>query len=543
MSEGVDLDKFVASFPALVEAEGGLPRIKRLVIALGVYGHLSPRVAEPDDSMAELSDSSLAARRLPPGWHWRRLDEVADYNTGSRVEPTAIEPTAWLLELEDIEKDSSRLIARTTAGERSPKSTKSRFGKGDILYGKLRPYLDKVLVADADGYCTTELAPVRPGPLMTSEFLRYVMKSPDFITYASSKTYGMNLPRLATRDAEAWSVPVPPLVEQQRIVAKVDELMRLIDDLEAKQARKREVQARLRTSALDALTKAEGPEELATAWKRVEDNFEVLFERAEGVAGLRTLIRDLAVCGRIVRRRVEDGTGEDLRVAIRDDLATMGVGWEPPDDAAIAADSGSVLPRWWAWARLRNLATFGPRNGYSPKSVDYPTQVKSLTLTATTSGRFLAEHSKYIDERIDADSHLWLEDGDVLIQRSNSIEYVGAAAVFRGPSRTFIYPDLMMKVRVASKVDVRFVHLCLCSTATRTYLRARATGTAGSMPKINQAVVAGTPIPLPALEEQKRIVAKVEALMKLCDDLEAKLKAKEATAKRLVEAVVAEMVA
>jgi len=73
--------------------------------------------------------------------------------------------------------------------------------------------------------------------------------------------------------------------------------------------------------------------------------------------------------------------------------------------------------------------------------------VKSLTLTATTTGRFRPEHFKYIDEDIPPSSYLWLQPGDILIQRANTIEYVGISAIYDGPPNGFIYPDLMMKCR------------------------------------------------------------------------------------------------
>jgi len=72
------------------------------------------------------------------------------------------------------------------------------------------------------------------------------------------------------------------------------------------------------------------------------------------------------------------------------------------------------------------LLAFGPKNGYSPKAVEYPTDVKALTLSATTSGRFAPQYFKYIDEEIPKDSDLWLRDGDVLIQRGNTLDYVAS---------------------------------------------------------------------------------------------------------------------
>ena len=75
----------------------------------------------------------------------------------------------------------------------------------------------------------------------------------------------------------------------------------------------------------------------------------------------------------------------------------------------------------WKPVTLESLLEGKPRNGYSPRAVEYETPVKSLTLTATTTGRFRPEHFKYIDEDISPSSHLWLQPGDILIQRANTI--------------------------------------------------------------------------------------------------------------------------
>jgi len=130
-----------------------------------------------------------------------------------------------------------------------------------------------------------------------------------------------------------------------------------------------------------------------------------------------------------------------------------------------------------------------------------------------------------------------------LIQRGNTIDYVGVAAVYRGPSNEFIYPDLMMKIRLSRELAVDFCHIVLRSANVRAFVKSRATGTSGAMPKINQAVVTEIPIPIPPLAEQARIVAKVDHLLALCDTLEAKLRAADEGARRLAESLVAELLA
>lgn len=148
-----------------------------------------------------------------------------------------------------------------------------------------------------------------------------------------------------------------------------------------------------------------------------------------------------------------------------------------------------------------------PRNGYSPKAVDYETSVKNLKLGAITRGKFNPNEFKYIDENIAEDSYLWLKNGDFLIQRANSLEYVGISAIYDMQDNLFIYPDLIMKFRV--KEDAYLPQLLwywINSRYGRWYFINNATGTAGNMPKINQKVVMNLPVPVIPLEEQKEIV-------------------------------------
>ena len=134
-----------------------------------------------------------------------------------------------------------------------------------------------------------------------------------------------------------------------------------------------------------------------------------------------------------------------------------------------------------------------------------------------------------------------MRDGDILVQRGNTIDYVGVAAICRSEPNQFVYPDLMMKLRVSSAFDVGFIHLAMSHEAARDFLRARASGTSGSMPKINQTTLKSLPLPVPPLAEQRRIVAKVDQLMALVDELETQLAASRATAAKLLSALVAEL--
>ena len=178
------------------------------------------------------------------------------------------------------------------------------------------------------------------------------------------------------------------------------------------------------------------------------------------------------------------------------------------------------LPDGWACARLFSIIEEKPTNGYSPKGVEYITNVRNLTLTATTSGFFKPNEFKYVDVKIAPDSKYWLRHNDILIQRSNSRELVGTSCIYDDKDAAFIYPDLMMRIHLMSSVDVRYIDSVLKSTLTREYYIANATGSAGSMPKINQAIVANTLVPLPPCAEQKRLVQYLDKVMNITSCIE-----------------------
>src|SRR5262249_8433488 len=191
----------------------------------------------------------------------------------------------------------------------------------------------------------------------------------------------------------------------------------------------------------------------------------------------------------------------------------------------------------WQWVPLESLLVFGPQNGISPEPSSRVDAPKAITLTATTKGTFDPLHFKHVEATIPQDSEFWLRSGDLLFQRGNTREYVGMAAYYVGEANLFLYPDLMMKVRLSEKVSLRYIHLCAIAPYARAYFSSQASGAQESMPKINQGILVQLPIPLPPLAEQHRIVRKVEELLALCDQLETQLSAAQIESSRFLEAV------
>lgn len=161
---------------------------------------------------------------LPETWELCCLGDVCDYGDCINVDTADIADDAWILDLEDIEKDTGAVIKKVTKAQRSSASTKHRFYSGQVLYSKLRPYLNKVVLSDADGYCTSEIIPLKFDRCVLPEYARYYLMSPTFLAYADRCSYGVKMPRMGTADGKKAIIPLPPLVEQKRI-AKTIELL------------------------------------------------------------------------------------------------------------------------------------------------------------------------------------------------------------------------------------------------------------------------------------------------------------------------------
>ncbi|CUN90633.1 Type I restriction enzyme EcoKI specificity protein [Turicibacter sanguinis] len=170
---------------------------------------------------------------LPEGWEWVRLGEIIEVNSRKGKNSNDISNETWVLEMEDIEKNTSKLLQKIYNSDRQVSSNKYSFKKNDVLYGKLRPYLNKVLIASDEGVCSSEILPLQPYQI-ESKYIKTYLMSPDFLNYANNLTSGTRMPRLGTDDLRKAIFPLPPLAEQKRIVAKLDELMANCNQLEVK---------------------------------------------------------------------------------------------------------------------------------------------------------------------------------------------------------------------------------------------------------------------------------------------------------------------
>lgn len=207
---------------------------------------------------------------LPENWIQISLGNVVDYGKVEKAEPNNITDNTWVLELEDIERDNSKITNRSNFLNRQSKSTKNRFKKGDVLYSKLRPYLNKVVIADNDGVCTTEIVPLSGGRNLDNKYLFFWLKHPVFQAYVSEVGYGVNMPRLGTKDGIAAPFILAPLAEQQQITAKLDELLAQVDNLKTRLDTIPKILKRFRQSVLAAAVSGK----LTEDWREKKDAFE-----------------------------------------------------------------------------------------------------------------------------------------------------------------------------------------------------------------------------------------------------------------------------
>ena len=168
---------------------------------------------------------------IPDNWALCCLGELCDYGNCNNVEADSITSNAWILDLEDIEKDTGRVIKKIRKTERDFTSTKHSFHEGQVLYSKLRPYLNKVIIADEDGFCTSEILPLDFLKVVLPQYALYYLMSPTFLKYANRCSYGVKMPRLGTADGKKAIFPLPPLEEQYRISDCISKIFMQVDTI------------------------------------------------------------------------------------------------------------------------------------------------------------------------------------------------------------------------------------------------------------------------------------------------------------------------
>ena len=555
----------LSNMELIAAAPGGVAKLRELILTLAVQGKLVPQdpadepagvllqkiraekdrlIAEGkikrDKPLAEIGDEEKPFE-LPPGWEWLRLGSTMEMLNGR-----AFKPSEWMDAGLPIVRIQNLNNPNASFNYCDPSTVvdKNRIDDGAFLIswsGTPGTSFGAFIWSRGAAALNQHIFKcVLIGRVFLPEFLRLSINSQLNVLIAQAQG-GVGLQHVTKGVLENLVLVLPPLAAQSRIVARVEALMRLCDALEAKGQLEATQHAQLVSTLLGTLTASTTPEELAANWQRVAQHFDLLLDRPEAIDALEQTLLQLAVRGLLVPQDPTDEPASALLQKIRAEkdrlIATGQIKRDKPLPPITDEEKPFELPVGWAWVRLGGVALQGPSNGLSPKPQELPTDVRCLSLSATTQGFFKPECFKYVDVSSQAAQQFFLKNGDLLIQRGNSLEYVGIAAIYDGPDDAYIYPDLMMRLQLSTCVKTEFIHTMLVCADGRSYFQRNATGTQGTMPKVNQATVAGAPIPLPPLAEQSRIVTRVTALRRLCADLRQRLAERQSVQARLAEAL------
>jgi type I restriction enzyme S subunit len=337
-------------------------------------------------------------------------------------------------------------------------------------------------------------------------------------TLIDSSSQTTNIANISLGKLRPLPFPLPPLAEQSRIVARVDELMRLCDALEAKGRLEADQHSRLLDTLLGTLTDSATPEELAANWQRVAEHFDLLLDRPEAVDALEQTILQLAVRGLLVAQNPGDGRAQDLLLEVS---KTVGEGSAVGD-----------LPAGWVWTRLEQVAA--SRLGKMlDKAKNQGKPKPYLRNTNVQWRRFDLSDVKQIKLEAAELTEFLLLPGDLLICEGGE---PGRCAIWRGEVREMYFQKALHRVRPRPGVFADYIAIVIEGDAMSGALSKYFTG-ATIKHFVGQALDRYM-FPLPPSGEQARIVARVTELRRLCADLRQRLAASQATQSRLAEALV-----
>ncbi len=542
----------VRRFELLATAPGGVARLRELVLSLAVQGKLVPQ--DPSDETAssllqrihEEKDVLVAAGKikrdkvsptvaideapfdLPDTWLWTKLGAVAKKITdGTHHSPanfaagdfkylSAKNIKSWGIDLTDVTYVPAA-VHREIYSRCDPEP-------GDILYIKDGATTGVLTINTLREQFSllSSVGVVKPSCGLASEYLALLMRSPFFYQAMRDGMTGVAITRVTLSKLGAALVPLPPLAEQARIVARVDELMRLCDALEAKGRLEAEQHARLLGTLLGTLTDSSTPEELAANWQRVADHFDLLLDRPEAVDALEQTILQLAVRGLLVPQDAADVPAQELSVQIQR-LRKSRRKITPPDSDAIA-DAGVELPSGWSWCSVDQVSaddetaiTDGPF-GANLKTEHYieAEGFRVIRLQNIGAGVFRDEHRAYIDEeRYNRLIRHAAHAGDIVVAGLVD-ESIRCCIVPEGVGAAIVKADCY-RFAVHENVSTEYLCLYLCSETAHRFASAHHHGL--TLTRIGLGNFRSVPVPLPPAGEQRRIVARVNELRRFCAGL------------------------
>ena len=441
---------------------------------------------------------------IPDSWEWVRLGNISSYaETKQKVNATSADPSIWGLDLEDIEK-GGRLLEYKTVGERKAVGDKTVFTKGDILYSKLRPYLLKILVAPDDGICTPEIVPFRVYGGIDPSYIVNSLKSPYVDNLINSITYGVKMPRVGTETMTSLLVPIPPLEEQRRIVEKIDEVASAVSAYDVAYQKSEA----LNSTFPEALKKSilqEAVQGKLVPQDSSDEPAEALLERIR--AEKQRLIKE----GKIKKDKHES-------VIFRRDNSHYEK--RGSEEVCIDDEIPFEVPPSWALIRLDDIGIYrkGPFGSSLTKSMFVPKgadtvkvyEQKNAIQKDHTLGTYYITRQYYESKM----RSFTVEPGDILVSCAGTI---GETYVLPEQIELGIINQALMRMTIFAPIDLDYFLLYFDYVLKQTAKESSKGSAIKNIPPFE--IFKKLILPLPPLEEQKRIVEKVRELESLCNSL------------------------
>jgi type I restriction enzyme, S subunit len=484
---------------------------------------------------------------VPKNWAWVQLgDIVLKLTDGTHHSPTSFQSGDYLyISAKNIKDDGVSLdeVSYVSTAVHNEIYARCNPEKGDVLYIKDGATTGVVTVNDLDEPFSM-LSSVALLKLPTGVYNRLLvafLRSPFFYGQMRGFMKGAALPRVTLKRMAPALLPLPPRAEQERIVAKVDELMTLLNQLEATQRERESRRSALRTALLQRLTVSDRDEVSTREDVRFFlDRSPRLVTKPEHVTEIRRSILDLAVQGRLVQQEVTDSPAAESLAAcdtVRAKIASKDRRATSDAQELLSSEHRWKVPRTWEWRGLADLVLFIDYRGRTPTKI--ARGVRLITAKNVRRG-YLSLHPEEFISESEYDS--WMTRGlpaigDILFTTEAPM---GNAAVVRLTEK-FGLAQRVINFRPYSSIDPDFLVLQLTSDPFQRILDLTATGLTAK--GIKAAKLKRLPTAVPPLAEQQRIVAKVDELMTVCDKLEAALASAQTGRERLLEVLLHEALA
>jgi type I restriction enzyme, S subunit len=379
-------------FDAAFAAPDGIKKLRELILTLAMQGKLVPQ--DPNDEPASELLKAIEAEKqrlvkekkirhqkpllniqseaipyiIPNSWEWCYLDDLCTLITdGTHHTPTYIESGIPFISVRNLSSGSLEFSDTRFISEQEHNELIKRCHpeKGNVLLTKVGTTGIAVAInTDRDFSIFVSVALLKVvQEFINIDYLTRLINSPLVKKYSADGTEGVGNKNLVLRKIKAFIIPIPPLIEQRRIVAEIDRLMARCDELEKLRADRSQKLLTVHTAALDALLKAKDSSDFSTAWHFITQNFSELYSVKKNVAELRKTILQLAVMGKLVPQDPNDEPASELLKAIeleKQRLVKEGKIKQSKTLLKIKPDEiPYLLPKGWEWTRVIDVVDVG----------------------------------------------------------------------------------------------------------------------------------------------------------------------------------------